>query len=59
LEGTLIHEMAHAATNGDHSEEWLNEMARLKAAGAPVADWELEGRPSAGSAAEIDSDIDE
>jgi hypothetical protein len=35
--------MAHAATNGDHDEEWLHEMIRLKAAGAPVADCELEG----------------
>jgi hypothetical protein len=43
MEGTLIHEMAHAATNGEHDQEWLHEMARLKAAGAPVPDWELEG----------------
>ena len=42
MEGTLIHEMAHAATNDDHDEEWLKEMVRLKAAGAPVPDWELE-----------------
>jgi hypothetical protein len=43
MEETLIHEMAHAATNGNHDEEWLHEMIRLKAAGAPVPDWELEG----------------
>jgi hypothetical protein len=42
MDETLIHEMAHAATNGDHGEEWLKEMARLKAEGAPVPDWELE-----------------
>jgi len=42
MEGTLIHEMAHAATNDDHDEEWLKEMVRLKAAVAPVPDWELE-----------------
>lgn len=42
MEETLIHEMAHAATHGNHDEEWLNEMRRLKAAGAPVPDWELE-----------------
>ena len=37
----LIHEMAHAATSGDHDERWLNEMVRLQQAGAPVPDWEL------------------
>jgi hypothetical protein len=42
MEQTLIHEMAHAATNGDHDRPWLYEMARLKAAGAPVLDCELE-----------------
>ena len=41
MEETLIHEMAHAATSGEHDQEWLNEMVRLKAAGAPVPDWEL------------------
>jgi hypothetical protein len=41
LEQMLIHEMAHAATNGDHGEEWLREMRRLKDAGALVADYEL------------------
>jgi hypothetical protein len=40
--GTLIHEVAHAATNGDHGEEWLAEMWRLKEAGAPVPAWDLE-----------------
>ena len=44
MEETLIHEMAHAATNGDHGEEWLTEMRRLKDAGAPVPDWGLAGR---------------
>jgi len=43
MEWTLIHEMAHAATNSGHDQKWLHEMARLKAAGAPVPDWELEG----------------
>jgi hypothetical protein len=42
MEETLIHEMAHAATNAAHGEEWLAEMRRLKEAGAPVAAWELE-----------------
>jgi len=42
IEAILIHEMAHAATQGDHGEEWLTEMRRLKAAGAPVATWELD-----------------
>jgi hypothetical protein len=42
MQETLIHEMAHAATSGDHDERWRAEMARLKTAGAPVPDWELE-----------------
>jgi hypothetical protein len=42
MEGTLVHEMAHAATTGEHDEEWLKEMVRLKTAGAPVSDWDLE-----------------
>jgi hypothetical protein len=44
MEETLIHEMAHAATTSEHGQEWLSEMVRLKAAGAPVPDWELEDR---------------
>jgi hypothetical protein len=32
----LIQEMAHAATSREHDEPWLNEIKRLKAAGAPV-----------------------
>jgi hypothetical protein len=35
---TLLHEMAHAATDGDHGDTWKNEMARLKLLGAPVED---------------------
>jgi hypothetical protein len=42
MQGTLLHEMAHAATSGEHDERWLAEMVRLKTAGAPVPDWELE-----------------
>jgi hypothetical protein len=42
MEGTLIHEMAHTATTSEHGQEWLNEMVRLKAAGAPVPDWAIE-----------------
>jgi hypothetical protein len=42
MEETLTHEMAHAATNADHAEEWLMEMRLLKEAGAPVPAWELE-----------------
>ncbi len=38
---TLVHETAHAATNGGHGKLWLDEMARLEAAGAPVPEWEL------------------
>jgi hypothetical protein len=36
MEEILIHEMAHAATTGDHDQQWLTEMGRLKEAGAPV-----------------------
>ena len=42
MEETLIHEMAHAATTSEHGQEWLNEMVRLKAVGAPVPDWAIE-----------------
>ncbi len=36
MRATLIHEMAHAATSGEHDERWLNEIVRLHDAGAPV-----------------------
>jgi hypothetical protein len=32
----LTHEMAHAATDGDHGANWQAEMDRLKALGAPA-----------------------
>ena len=38
MQGTLIHEMAHAATSGEHDERSRAEMVRLKIAGAPVPD---------------------
>lgn len=41
MQEMLIHEMAHAATSGEHDEVWLNEMIRLHRAGAPVPEWEL------------------
>jgi hypothetical protein len=41
MQDTLIHEMAHAATSGEHDQRWRTEMVRVKTAGAPVADWEL------------------
>ena len=34
---TLLHEMAHAATNGGHGLPWKREMIRLLSAGAPLA----------------------
>jgi hypothetical protein len=34
---TLLHEMAHAATNGGHDVPWKREMIRLLSAGAPLA----------------------
>jgi hypothetical protein len=46
---TLLHEMAHAATNGGHGMQWKKEMIRLREAGAPLvlpdlnvslADWD-------------------
>jgi hypothetical protein len=36
MPGVLLHEMAHAASDGDHGENWQSEMARLKQLGAPV-----------------------
>jgi hypothetical protein len=42
MTGTLVHEMAHAVTSGAHDERWLEEMKRLKEAGAPVHDADLE-----------------
>jgi hypothetical protein len=33
---TLVHEMAHAATNDRHGPLWTAEMERLRALGAPV-----------------------
>jgi hypothetical protein len=38
MPGTLLHEMAHAATDGDHGNSWKAEMVRLKLLGAPVED---------------------
>ena len=35
--GALLHEMAHAATNDGHGDQWKKEMIRLREAGAPVA----------------------
>jgi hypothetical protein len=32
----LLHEMAHAATNGHHGMPWRKEMIRLRDAGAPL-----------------------
>jgi SprT-like family len=34
----LLHEMAHAATNGGHGPRWIAEMRRLQTMGAPVED---------------------
>lgn len=33
---TLLHEMAHAATNGFHGTQWRREMFRLAKLGAPI-----------------------
>ena len=34
---TLLHEMAHAATNGGHGMPWKRDMIRLRLADAPLA----------------------
>jgi hypothetical protein len=56
--GTLLHEMAHAATTDHHGLEWRKEMIRLREAGAPLQgddlnvnlhDWDetrIRGRPA-------------
>jgi hypothetical protein len=36
MRATLIHEMAHAATNSGHGTKWRQEMERLRDAGAPT-----------------------
>jgi len=36
LESVLLHEMAHAATTGEHDGKWCTEMRRLYDLGAPV-----------------------
>jgi hypothetical protein len=38
MEESLIHEMAHTATDGSHGDAWHAEMDRLQQLGAPV--WE-------------------
>jgi len=35
---TLLHEMAHAATTGNHGMPWKREMIRLRQAGAPLSE---------------------
>src|ERR1700733_815644 len=42
LEGILLHEMAHAATTGEHDDEWCSEMRRLSDLGAPVLGFDLD-----------------
>jgi hypothetical protein len=39
---TLLHEMAHAATNGGHGMPWEREMIRLREAGAPLVSPDLD-----------------
>ena len=41
MPGTLVHEMAHAATRSGHDERFWAEIGRLHAAGAPVLGFEL------------------
>jgi hypothetical protein len=36
VRATLVHEMAHAVTSGEHEDEWPAEMKRLRRAGAPT-----------------------
>jgi hypothetical protein len=38
---TLLHEMAHAATDGDHLAPWKKVMVRLRQAGAPLCGSDL------------------
>ncbi len=42
MQGMLVHEMAHAATNGEHDEPWNAEMRRLSQAGAPALDFDFD-----------------
>jgi hypothetical protein len=43
--GTLLHEMAHAATNDHHAYKWKEEMARLHRLGAPIYLLDLQFSP--------------
>ena len=38
VRATLVHEMAHAATNTYHGPQWRKEMERLRSEGAPTTD---------------------
>ena len=44
MTATLLHEMAHAATNDNHGPRWRGEMARLQALGAPIQPADLDPR---------------
>ena len=42
IQGTLLYEMVHAATDGEHGDLWKAEIARLVLLGAPVDEFDLE-----------------
>jgi hypothetical protein len=42
MAGILLHEMAHAATNNEHAKRFQDGMRRLRAAGAPLAQSDLQ-----------------
>jgi hypothetical protein len=42
IQGTLLYEMVHAATYGEHGDLWKAEIARLVLLGAPVNEFDLE-----------------
>jgi hypothetical protein len=48
LKGILLHEMAHAVTDGGHSDAWQAEIKRLHLAGAPVHRADLKRFPEMG-----------
>ena len=41
IRGSLLHEMAHAATRDTHGKYWQNEMKRLAGEGAPILKFDL------------------
>jgi len=40
IQGTLLHEMVHASTDGEHGDLWEAEIKRLVSLGAPIDEFD-------------------